>query len=59
MVAAVLFEFRKTVAISLLVDRSSPKLVETLGLQFGTYFGRQKCIVTKIQDGGHRHLGFR
>jgi len=29
--------FRKTAAISLLSDRSSPKLVETLRLRFGTY----------------------
>jgi len=29
--------FRKSTAITLLFDRSSPKLVETLGLPLGTY----------------------
>jgi len=47
--------FRKTTAISLLFDRSPPKLVETLGLRFGTCRRRRKCIVANIQDGDCRH----
>jgi len=50
---------RKTAAIFLLFDRSSPTFVKTLGQQFGTYRWRQKCKVSKIQDGGRRHLRFR
>jgi len=44
----------KTAAISLLSDRSSPKLVETLVLRFGTYRWRRKCIVVRIQDSSRR-----
>jgi len=50
--------FRKTAAISLLFDRSSPKLVETLGLRFEAYRRRRKCIFGQIQEGGRRHLEF-
>jgi len=35
--SAVILDSEKTAAISLVFDPSSPKLVETLGLQFGTY----------------------
>jgi len=50
--------FRKAAAIHLVFDRSSLKLVETLGLRFGTYRWR-KMYTSKNQDGGRRHLGFR
>jgi len=52
-------EFRKTAAISLEFDPSSPKLMETLRLRFGTYWWRQKCIYSKIKYGGRRYLEFR
>jgi len=50
--------FWKTVAISLVFDRSWSKLLKTLGLQCETYRWHRKCIFVKIQDGGHRHLEF-
>jgi hypothetical protein len=51
--------FRKTVAISLPYDRSSPDLVGMLRLQFRKHLWCQKCRMIEIQDGGCRHLGFR
>jgi len=51
--------FRKTAAISLLLDRSSPQFVKTLVLSFESYRYSQKCIVSKIKDGGRRLLEFR
>jgi len=44
----------KNFCMFLLFDRSSPKLVETLGLRW-----RRKCIFEKIQNNGRRHLEFR
>jgi len=49
----------KTVVISLLFDQSSLNLVGILLLWFRTHWWRQKIYVTKMQDGGGRHLGFR
>ena len=51
-------EFRKLVAISLILDRSLPNLVGILKLRHITQLLLQKCIFTKIQDGGHRLLEF-
>jgi len=48
--------FRKTASISLVFDWSSPTLVNTLGLQFGTNRWCRKCLFVRIQDGSRHHL---
>ena len=49
-------EFRKSVAISLLLNQSSPNLVVILRVWHKVQLACQKYIFTKIQDGGRRHL---
>jgi len=53
-----LLEFRKTIAISLLFDRSSPYLVETLGID-EEHIYYIECIGVKIQNDGRHHPQFR
>jgi len=55
MAAATILDFEK---LSLVFDRSPPKLVETLGLPFGTYQRRRKYIFAKVQDDCCHHLEF-
>ena len=52
-------EFRKTFAISLLLNRSAPNLVGMLQIWHRTSLSCQKRIFIKIQDIGCRHLELR
>ena len=52
-------EFRKTVAISLLSDRSAPNLVGMLKILPRTQLSYRNCIFNENQDGGRRHPDFR
>ena len=52
-------EFRKSFAISLLLDQSSPNLVGMLRIWKKTRMLHWICIHTGIQDGGRCHLEFR
>ena len=56
MAAAAFYEFWKSVAISLLLNQSSPNLVGMLRIWHRTQMLHQHCIITKSQDGGGRHL---
>ena len=51
-------DFRKSVAISLLFDQSSPNSVGMLRLWHRTQLLHWNCIFTEIRDGGRRHLEF-
>jgi len=44
MAAAAILDFEKLSAITLLFDRSSPKLVETLGLRFRTHYTKNAWL---------------
>jgi len=59
MAAAAILDIKKLLPFVSLFDRSSPKVVETLGLTFGTYRGRRKCKVAQIEERCRRHLEFR
>ena len=52
-------KFRKSVAISSLLDQSSSNLMGMLVICYRTQLFNQKCIFTKIKDGGRRHLEIR
>ena len=52
-------EFRKSVAISIILDQSSPNLIWMLRYWQRMQLLHQNCIITKIQDGGGHHLKFR
>ena len=52
-------ELRKSVASSLLLDQSSPKMVKMLRICNRTQLPYYKCIIIPIENGGGRHLEFR
>ena len=52
-------EFRKTVAISLLLDRFAQNWVGMLKISHKTHRFVEICTLYKIQDGGCRHREFR
>ena len=52
-------EFWKSVATSLLLDRSSPNLVGMMIIWHETQLLHSKMHLTKTWDGGRRHLEFR
>ena len=51
--------FRKSVAISLLLNQSSPNLLGLMRILHRRQLFRKKCKCTKIKDGGRRHREFR
>ena len=52
-------EFRKSIAISFLLDQSSWTLVVMLRISHRTQLSYCKCLCTKIKDGGRRYLECR